>query len=64
MFGYVLGQKWWNMGLATEALTETLRFLFEECGFETITGEYAILNLRPERLWKNAGWNLSGKTSN
>lgn len=55
MFGYVLGQKWWNMGLATEALTETLRFLFKECGFETITGEYAILNPASGKVMEKCG---------
>ena len=60
-FGYVLGQKWWNMGLATEALTEMLRFLFEECGFDTITGEYATQNPASGKVMEKCGLEYVGQ---
>lgn len=60
-FGYVLGQKWWNMGLATEALTEILRFLFEECGFESITGEHDVLNPASGKVMEKCGLQYVGQ---
>ncbi len=59
--GYVLGQKWWNMGLATEALTEMLRFLFEERGFESITGEHDVLNPASGKVMEKCGFEYAGQ---
>ena len=49
------------MGLATEALTEMLRFLFEECGFDTITGEYATQNPASGKVMEKCGLEYVGQ---
>ena len=37
--GFCIGEKYWNNGYATEAITEVIKFLFEEIEVETIYAE-------------------------
>ena len=43
--GYCIGKKWWGRGIMTEALTEVLRYCFEDVGFYRINGSHAAENI-------------------
>lgn len=42
--GYCLGHAFWNQGLATEALTAIIAFLFEKVGFHRIMAKHDLDN--------------------
>ena len=37
--GYIYGDKYWGNGYATEALKRVIKYLFEECNYDTIFAE-------------------------
>ncbi|HAS74481.1 MAG TPA: N-acetyltransferase [Clostridiales bacterium UBA8960] len=42
--GYCIGSKFWNKGIATEALQMVIDFLFSEIGVNRIFAKYDVLN--------------------
>ena len=59
--GYCLGKGYWNKGLMTEALKEVIRFMFEECGAETIYAEYLENNPASGKVMQKAGMTYDGR---
>ena len=53
--GYCMGKKWWGKGLMTEALSEVLRYCFEEVGFYRINGSHAAENIGSSRVMEKCG---------
>ena len=43
--GYTLGSKWWNQGIATEAVAEIIRYAFEEVHFNKICAQHNTENV-------------------
>ena len=58
--GYCIGKKWWNQGIATEALREIIRFLFEEVGINRIEAYYNVKNLASGKVMQKCGMKLEG----
>ncbi len=58
--GYVLGRKWWNQGMMTEAFLEVMRFGFEEVGANRITGRHDVRNPRSGRVMQKCGMTYEG----
>lgn len=58
--GYCIGEKWWNKGIATEALREIIRFLFEEVGINRIEAYYNVKNLASGKVMQKCGMKLEG----
>ncbi len=52
---YCMGRAWWGRGLMTEALTEVLRYCFEEVGFYRINGVHAAENIGSSRVMEKCG---------
>ncbi len=53
--GYCMGKAWWGRGLMTEALSEVLRYCFEEAGFYRIDGAHAAENIGSSRVMEKCG---------
>ena len=53
--GYCMGKAWWGKGLMTEALSEVMRYLFEEVGFYRINGSHAAENIGSSRVMEKCG---------
>ena len=58
--GYCIGKKWWNQGIATEALREIIRFLFEEVGINRIEAYHDVRNLASGRVMQKCGMKCEG----
>ncbi len=58
--GYCIGEKWWNQGIATEALKEIIRFLFEEVGLNRIEAYHDVRNLASGRVMQKCGMKCEG----
>ncbi len=58
--GYCLGKAWWGQGYMTEALTEVLRYCFEEVGFFRLNGCHAAGNLASARVMEKCGLKYEG----
>ncbi len=58
--GYCMGKAWWGKGIMTEALSEVLRYCFEEVGFFRIDGEHAAENLGSSRVMEKCGLAYEG----
>ena len=59
--GYCMSEKYWNRGIMTEALTRVIKYLFEECEFETIWAEHAENNPASGRVMEKSGMKYEGK---
>ena len=53
--GYCMGKAWWGKSIMTEALSEVLRYCFEEVGFFRIDGEHAAENIGSSRVMEKCG---------
>ena len=53
--GYCMGKAWWGKGIMTEALSEVLRYCFEEVGFFRINGSHAAENIGSARVMEKCG---------
>ena len=53
--GYCMCKAWWGKGIMTEALSEVLRYCFEEVGFFRIDGEHAAENIGSSRVMEKCG---------
>lgn len=58
--GYCLSDKYWNLGIMTEAIKEVIRFLFEECEAETIWAEYLENNPASGKVMQKSGMKYEG----
>lgn len=58
--GYCMGKPWWGKGIMTEALSEVLRFCFEEVGFYRLSGCHATENIGSSRVMEKCGLNYEG----
>ena len=54
--GYVLSKDYWGKGLMTEAVTEVIRYLFEDEFLDAITCCYYIQNDRSARVQEKCGF--------
>lgn len=53
--GYCLSRRFWGKGIATEALSEVLRFLLSEVGYESVLGKHHLDNPRSGRVMEKCG---------
>ena len=58
--GYTVGSKWWNHGIATEALTEVIRFAFDEVHFHKVCAQCDAANVGSSRVMQKSGMKLEG----
>ena len=54
-FAYMLGKDWWRKGYGTEALTEVLRFLFEEMDMALVEADHMAENVGSGAVMRKAG---------
>lgn len=53
--GYVLGKKYWNKGIITEALNAVIKFFLEEVGVNRIEAKHDINNPASGEVMKKCG---------
>ena len=58
--GYGLGRKWWNQGYTSEALTELVRFFFEEVGVNRIESRHDPRNPNSGKVMLKCGLKYEG----
>jgi len=58
--GYVLSRRYWNQGLATEAVRRLIRFGFDEMGLNRIEAMHMVENLASGRVMQKAGMTYEG----
>lgn len=69
--GYCIGRKWWHQGITSEALSELIRFFFEEVGVNRVESRHDPRNpnsgkvmiksgLKYEGTVKQGDWNNQG----
>ena len=58
--GYVLNPAFWHLGIATEALSEVIRFGFSVLGLNRIEAKYILENTASLRVMQRAGMMLEG----
>ena len=54
--GYVLSKEYWGQGLMAEAVSEAIRFLFEEIGLDVIFCGHFISNRQSARVQEKCGF--------
>ncbi len=54
--GYVLSKEYWGQGLMPEAVSEVIRYLFEEVGLDVILCAHFLSNKRSERVQEKCGF--------
>ena len=58
--GYCIGQNWWHMGIASEALKAVMDFLFDEVGYERIEARHDPRNPRSGNVMRKCGMKYEG----
>lgn len=58
--GYSISEKYWGMGLMTEAVKEMLRHGFEDMGLEMISVTTGPDNVRSQRVIEKSGFTYEG----
>ena len=58
--GYTIGSKWWNRGIATEALAEVIHFAFDEVHFHKVCGQCDAANVGSSRVMQKNGMKPEG----
>jgi RimJ/RimL family protein N-acetyltransferase/uridine phosphorylase len=58
--GYTMSKAWWNQGIMTEALTELIRFFFEDVGASRIAAKHIMENVGSGRVMQKSGMRLEG----
>jgi len=53
--GYCIGKKWWHQGITSEALSELIRFFFEEVKVNRIESRHDPKNPNSGKVMKNCG---------
>ena len=59
--GYCLSDKYWNQGIMTEAASEVVKFLFEECEADTIWAEFLENNPASGKVMEKIGMKYEGR---
>lgn len=57
---FMIGQKFWNKGYITEALSSVLKFFFEEVGVNRIEGRNDVQNPASEKVMIKCGFQYEG----
>ena len=60
MMGYVLNRNYWGNGYMTEAVSEMIRFAFEEMGMHRVAATCDFENVRSARVMERCGMALEG----
>jgi ribosomal-protein-alanine N-acetyltransferase len=58
--GYCIGKKWWNQGIASEALSVLIRFFFEEVGINRIESRHDPNNPNSGKVMAKCGMKYEG----
>jgi len=58
--GYCIGRKWWHQGITSEALTELIRFFFEEVGVNRIESRHDSNNPNSGKVMLKCGLQYEG----
>ena len=58
--GYCLGDRFWGKGIMPEALSEVIRFLFEEVGMNRIQATHDVNNPKSGRVMEKCGLRYEG----
>lgn len=58
--GYVIGEKWWNHGIMTEALEAVLAYLIFVIGFDTVVADHIVENVASGRVMQKCGMKKIG----
>jgi len=58
--GYVLGKKYWNKGIVTEALKALIQFFFKEVGVNRIEAKHDTNNPASGEVMKKCGMQFEG----
>ena len=58
--GYCMGQAWWGRGIMPEALTEVMRYLFDEVGINRVGACHDSNNPKSGRVMQKAGMKYEG----
>lgn len=58
--GYCIGEKFWNKGYTSEALSAILQFLFEEVGFNRIAACHDVRNPNSGKVMEKCGLQYEG----
>ena len=56
--GYCLGEQWWNLGYATEALRAVLDFAVKKVGYRRVMAKHAVENPASGRVMQKAGMSM------
>lgn len=56
--GYCLGEQWWNLGYATEALRAVLDFAVKKVGYRRVIAKHAVENPASGRVMQKAGMSM------
>jgi len=58
--GYCIGRKWWHQGITSEALTELIRFFFEEVDVNRIESRHDPRNPNSGKVMMKCGLQYEG----
>lgn len=58
--GYCIGQKWWHMGIVSEALKAVMDFLFDEVGYHRIEARHDPRNPHSGGVMRKCGMKYEG----
>lgn len=61
--GYVIGEKWWNKGIMTEALEAVLAYLIFVIGFDSVVAAHIVENGASGRVMQKCGMRKTGSTT-
>lgn len=62
--GYWIGKPFWGKGIILEAVNETLRHAFEECGMQKVWIGYYEGNTKSKRVQEKCGFKYQRKSEN
>ena len=60
LIGYCMGQAWWGRGIMPEALTEVVRYLFDEVEMNRVAACHSTQNPKSGRVMQKAGMKYEG----
>jgi len=58
--GYCIAYDYWNQGIVTEALSEIIKYLFNDIGFNKLTAKHATQNGASGKVMIKCGMKLEG----
>ena len=58
--GYCIGRRWWRQGITSEALSEVMRYLFEEVGVNRVDSRHDPRNPNSGRVMAHCGMTCEG----